>query len=681
VVIDGKNLLICNCEKTMALDAAALGKALGEKPPVIHSHLCRAELDFYDQALTENQPLLVACTQEMPLFQEIATEQGKQENVSFINIREQAGWCDKGQNPTAKIAALLKTSSYRSKPARLKSITSDGLCLVYGCDQAALTAARMLSEHLSVTLVLDDATDIVLPTMLDIPIYQGRVSNISGSFGAFTVKMDNYAAMLPSSRATADFAMQRNGVSSNCSIILDMNGRDALLTGHQHRDGYRRIDPKDNAGMLQAIIDLSGMIGEFEKPIYVNYEQDICAHSRSKQTGCNKCLDVCPAGAISENNDYVSVDAGICGGCGSCQAVCPTGAISYAFPTPNDLIGRVQSMIRSYVEAGGEKPVLLIHDDPFGSDLIGAIARYGKGLPGNVLPLSLHAVTTFGHTEMTACLAAGAEKILLLCAPHRQEELIGLQSEIILTDTIMRGLEYGNDSRIELIIEADPGKVEDQIWTTEAKKSGLFEEFAAVGSKREIARNVFGKLQAKSASSSEIIELPANAPYGFVDVNQEACTLCMACVSICPADAVRDTPEKPELRFVESACVQCGLCKAACPENAISLVPRLNLSASALQTITLYEEEPFHCVECGKPFATKSTIERITQQLSGKHAMFEDKGNAKLIEMCADCRIVAHANSENNPFQQNARPRVRTTDDYLEAEKQGLSVDDFLIDD
>lgn len=679
--LTGKNLLICNCENTIDLDAEALGKALGIESPHIHSNLCRTQLDQFDKSLRLDDPILVACTQEMPLFAEIAEEQNQADHISFVNIREQAGWCDKDQNPTAKIAALLKTATFQSKPTRLKSILSDGLCLVYGRDQSALTAAQKLSEHLSVTLILEEGADITLPTVLDIPIFRGQIKNVTGSFGKFLVTVDNYAAMQPSSRGGAEFILERNGAQSNCSIILDLSGRAPLLTGHHHRDGYKKVDPKDSVGILQAVLDLSSMVGEFEKPIYVNYEQDICAHSRSGKRGCNKCLDHCPAGAITDAGDYVSVDAGICGGCGTCHTVCPTGAISYAFPEPDDLIGRCQILIRAYLDAGGKNPVLLVHDDPFGTDLVGAVARYGKGLPANMLPLSLHAATVFGHVEMTACLAAGVEKICILCSPEKSDELIGLQSEIELTDKIMAGLEFCSTSRVDLITEADPSLLEANIWETSLQPTKLAESFTAVGKRRDIGRTVFGKLASKSALKDPILDLPAGAPYGHLLLDQDACTLCMACVSICPADAMRDTPDTPQLRFVENACVQCGLCAGACPENALTLKPRLNLTSSALQTITLYEEEPFHCVECGTPFATKSTIERISEQLAGKHSMFESKGTARLIEMCADCRVVAHANSEDNPLADKTRPRVRTTDDYLEAEKKGLSVDDYLIDD
>ncbi|MEC9310393.1 MAG: (4Fe-4S)-binding protein, partial [Pseudomonadota bacterium] len=85
----------------------------------------------------------------------------------------------------------------------------------------------------------------------------------------------------------------------------------------------------------------------------------------------------------------------------------------------------------------------------------------------------------------------------------------------------------------------------------------------------------------------------------------------------------------------------------------------------ALSQVVVHEEEPFACVECGTLFGVKSTIERITEKLAGKHAMFATSDAARMIQMCDDCRVNAQFHQENNPFEGKERPRVRTTADYL----------------
>jgi ferredoxin len=182
-----------------------------------------------------------------------------------------------------------------------------------------------------------------------------------------------------------------------------------------------------------------------------------------------------------------------------------------------------------------------------------------------------------------------------------------------------------------------------------------------MGSRRQVAR-----LSAKALQKSDVtLPLPKDAPYGAVLVDTDACTLCLSCVSLCPSGALVDNPDMPQLRFQEDACLQCGLCANVCPEDAITYEPRMNLADEALTQVVLHEEEPFACIECGALFGVKSTVEKITEKLAGKHAMFANENAARMIQMCDNCRVKAQFHSKDNPFTGGERPQVRTTDDYF----------------
>jgi ferredoxin len=130
-----------------------------------------------------------------------------------------------------------------------------------------------------------------------------------------------------------------------------------------------------------------------------------------------------------------------------------------------------------------------------------------------------------------------------------------------------------------------------------------------------------------------------------------------------------DNPDVPMLRFTESACVQCGLCAATCPEKVITLKPQLDFRAWSAPTRVVKEEEPFHCIGCNKPFATKSMIDKIVGKLADKHWMFTGT-NAKRIDvvrMCEDCRVEAVMNEGFDPYEAKSRPPIMTTEDYLRA--------------
>jgi ferredoxin len=164
------------------------------------------------------------------------------------------------------------------------------------------------------------------------------------------------------------------------------------------------------------------------------------------------------------------------------------------------------------------------------------------------------------------------------------------------------------------------------------------------------------------------IPLGPGAPFGGLDIDVEGCTLCLACTSACPTDALSANPDRPQLRFTESLCVQCGLCAATCPEDVIALRPRLDMAAWTAGTQVVKEEEPCHCVSCGKPFGVRSTIERVTAKLQGQHWMFSgDAGEARLraLLMCEDCRVEAMAGESFDPHAGPQRPKPRTSEDYL----------------
>src|SRR5262249_6601130 len=125
-------------------------------------------------------------------------------------------------------------------------------------------------------------------------------------------------------------------------------------------------------------------------------------------------------------------------------------------------------------------------------------------------------------------------------------------------------------------------------------------------------------------------------------------------------------PDRPMLRFVEDVCVQCGLCKATCPEKVITLKPQIDFRAATATSRVLKEEEPFHCIRCGKPFGVKSMVERVTAALAGKHWMYAASDRRlDAIRMCADCRVIAATEADLERSGAPARPPLRTSDDYL----------------
>lgn len=660
-------LLVCSCEKTMPLDAQAIGRGCAAHMTQANQ-LCGLDLAQFKMALAEGEAITVACTQEAPLFKEVA-EEFPDVPLTFVNIRETGGWSKDAAAAGPKAAALIAAASEEMPPISIVTLESGGVALIYGHDDVAIDAARRLAERLDITVILTKPGDITPRAVNEFPVLKGTVRNARGYLGNFELAIDDYALPAPSSRSKLVFGASRDGATSTCDLILDLSGGLPLFPAHELRPGYLRADPRDRAAVERAIADAGNLVGTFDKPRFIHFEESLCAHSRSNITGCTRCLDLCPTGAITPNGNAVAIDPNICAGCGSCASVCPTGAASYALPSADALMRRLRALLQTYRKAGGEQAVVLFHDGDHGEPLIDALARFGDGLPANVLPVRVNEITQLGPESLAAVFAYGGTGVALLMRAQPRHETAGLRRAADMSGMIAAALGFG-EGLVRVLETDDPDQLRAML---EAMPPGVSSSNPASlvprGAKRGVLETMFRELHLAAPAPVDVVPLAAGAPFGTVQLNVEGCTLCHACVTACPTNALSDNPDRAMLRFTESLCVQCGLCEATCPENVITLEPRLDFQAWNAPLRVLKEEEPFHCIACGTPFGTRSSIERVLSKLQEKHWMFEGANAWRLdvIKMCADCRVEAVVNESFDPHAAPQRPPVMSTDDYLRA--------------
>src|SRR6266403_3429237 len=663
---DSGRILICSCDGTVPLGTEAI-RCGCHSEPITATQLCGAELDRFRSIAAQDGPVTVACTQEAALFSDIAAQAGRVDSIQFANIRETAGWSGEGTQAGPKTAALLAAAAEPAPDAPFVKLESGGVILICGRDETAVEAGKLLKDHLDVTVLIEPPAAIVPPRVNDFPVAKGKVRTAKGHLGAFEVTVDEFAQSMPSSRGALEFGPSRHNARSNCDIVLDLTGGTAFFPASDLRDGYLRADPGSPSAMLQAVLKARDLVGTFDKPRYITFHATLCAHSRSGVTGCTRCLDLCPTGAITPAGDHVAIDPNICAGCGQCATACPTGAASYALPSEDVLMRKLRAMLMAYRQAGGEQAVVLVHDEPHGEPLIDALARFGDGLPAHVLPFAVNEITQVGLENIAAAFAYGASAMRFLLRARPRHDVSGLRRTMALADPILSGLGFGPD-RIAAVETDDPDALIAALRAIPLMPSAPRPaNFRAVGGKRDVQRFALGELYRAAPAPADIIALPTGAPFGAVEIEAGGCTLCLSCVSACPTGALRDDPERPLLKFVEDACVQCGLCQSTCPEKVITLKPQIDFRAARASAQIIKEEEPALCIRCNKPFGVKSTIDRIAAKLEGRHWMYP-AGDKRLdaVRMCADCRVITMSEQQFDPFAGvSERTPPRTTDDYL----------------
>jgi ferredoxin len=495
---------------------------------------------------------------------------------------------------------------------------SAGRTLVIGPRADALPWAERLAAMLPVTVLLLDGVAADEPPHL-FPVFAARALVLTGWLGAF------------------DVTWQAPGTApqqARFDLVLDLGASPQIAT-HQRPHGYYAPGP-DHVARQAAMDALANMVGDFEKPKYFAYKERLCAHGRNKKIGCNACVEVCSAGAIAGAGDLIAVNPYLCAGCGACSTVCPTGALAYAYPDAPHTGTRIKALLGAYAQAGGRDPVLLVHGAE-GAALLDALDAAGN-VPGRVLPLGVHHTASIGIDLWLAALAWGAAGVaVLMTDAEAPQYAAALDEQMAIAQTIMTGLGYaGPHVQLLRVTDADElalGLRHAPRGVVPVRRAG----FHAAVDKRNTLDYALDHLLREAPQQVEEIALPAGSPFGALAVDSGKCSLCMACVGACPASALQDGQNAPQLRFIEKNCVQCGLCAATCPEDAIQLVPRLSFRETRKQPVVLNETQPFHCIRCNKPFGTLRMVESMLARLAG-HPAFA--GHLDRMRMCGDCRVI-----------------------------------------
>ncbi|PNH90596.1 4Fe-4S dicluster domain-containing protein [Vibrio diazotrophicus] len=539
------------------------------------------------------------------------------------------------QNGIARYSAIENTVELSNLIPPTVSYESSGDTLIIGPTSLIERIAEQLPQVHSVSLLSIDGEK-----GKEANIYFADSVQISGYLGSFDVLVQNHGVTTSLSKVAIG--------KDSFDIILDMS-LNGVMTEEVPVPGYFPVG-RGYPKLADALEQIPNLVGTFDKPKYFRLDTDLCAHSSRGVKGCERCVDACPAGALSsEGSDKtghrIEINPYLCQGVGTCATACPTEAIHYALPTPKETQKFIERLLKNYFQAGGEKPVVLICSSEHETYNLMAL----KALPENVIPVTVDELPSIGIDTWFAALTNGATQVLF-AASRRMPKTIQriLEQEVATAQTLLSQLGLAKETinilYLESLREGAPSLITDDLQL----RLGELE-----GDKRARLFTSLDALAEQFNIEKVAQPLEASSVYGAIECSTKDCTLCMGCVAVCPTRALHHEGDIPGIKFVEQDCVQCGLCIKACPENALTSVKQMNWDKAARQSaITLHQEEPAKCLRCHKPFAPQSMITMLQNKLQG-HSHFATAEALNRIAMCEDCRVIdVFESMANDPEQQ-----------------------------
>jgi len=534
-------------------------------------------------------------------------------------------------------AAALQAHTAPSAGVGTVGYRSQGNLLIIGALPEAVSCARALQPALQCVLLVEPSGDPEVSVPHDIALVEGRVKQLEGHLGKFAVGIECDGQELEASRL---FGAQIDYVD----LVLDLSAT-AFLDHEVPPPGY--YAPAGPQALVAVLNELRELVGEFEKPKFFSYDPDICAHGRSGLTGCRRCIDACPTQAIRSLGEIIEVNAYLCQGAGSCASACPSGAIRYAYPDLSSLLTSVRDALSRYRLAGGSDPQVIFFDSASGRQILETLATQ---LPESAMPFQIEEPGSVGIDAWLATLAYGARRVVLFTTGSIPPSVLReISLQISYARAILSGMGYQRDC-LQLVLNGDRnGALIETLGQWLPPPAIEPAGFMPFNEKRTTLGFAIDHLHAQAPDARPMAELPDDAPFGAIEIDGGLCTLCMACVAVCPSKALYAGDDRPALQFIEANCVQCGLCHAACPEDAVRLLPRIDYDGERRRRLrTLHEEEPFRCIRCGKPFATLAVMERLTERLA-QHWMFREESARRRIRMCQDCKALDMFEQEESP--------------------------------
>ena len=524
---------------------------------------------------------------------------------------------DESYLPGEKQLMLQTIQDWPAPKTERVSYQSKGRSLIFGPATRVAIALECLPAGLSAISFSDHRFE---PWQAN-ENYVGEIVEVKGYLGAFRAEVDINGER-------HDVGLLSPDKSGVYDLILDLNDR-PVLQRQVLPLGYFHCATDKPDIIDRMLAHIGRQHGVIYKPRYYFFDESICAHSRQQLAGCQRCLDVCPADAIESVESRIKIDPFLCQGCASCTQACPTGAISYAYPDRKTSLQRISQLINGYKALHDKAPAILFYQDQLKQPQL--LQEISRTAPQQVLPFPVQSMASIGSEVLLATLGMGAAQIFL-AEPNVLPKKVrnSLHDTVQCSQRLLQALSL-EPAYLTLLHQRDISRLDDEPL---APIIANVPDQAWGETKREILLNALRRLSMNQGNVQ--LSNASHCALGSLDINQARCTLCQACVNLCPASALSSNGAR--LFFRASRCVQCGLCVQGCPEDALALSNDFYFNSARkdseglLATIT-----QAHCIQCGEAFASQQLVNKsieILSQLPDYHAQQLD-----LIKMCPQCRL------------------------------------------